>query len=166
MWEWRKAGMRLKRCNSVKGWKVTHKQEIEYIRACVRWMRGQFYLTSQSARLYGSPGIPDLYLRLWMCTTDALCGWFEVKVGQDKLSEAQARFLSQEASVGRFAAHGTAGDLAEAIVDWLGADGVPAAWKPILSAMLQRESALGRRNREGEDSDAIQQDRPSSQEGC
>ena len=75
----------------------THKSVIEDIRKLVRLTGGDATVLAQSARLYGTAGTPDLYLR-W--PKKMLTAWMEVKVEGDKLSPAQAAWIEAEEDAG------------------------------------------------------------------
>lgn len=73
-----------------------HNQAIEAVREFVDMLPGgHCYVLSQSGRLHGSAGIPDLY-----CMVKDTAFWVEVKVGRDKLSPAQAEFKARSGMAG------------------------------------------------------------------
>jgi len=73
---------------------MTHKKQIQEIRRLIEMVGGRCYVTSQVGRLYGSAGIPDL-----LCFAEVRGEWrvffVEVKVGRDKLSDAQRAFREE-----------------------------------------------------------------------
>ena len=83
-----------------------HSREIERIKRLVAQVNGCFHdrannvvvnVLPQAQRLYGSAGIPDLYVQM---PRDSEVFWFEVKVGRDKPSPAQQAFSERERSAG------------------------------------------------------------------
>lgn len=70
----------------------THKSAVEAIRKYVELRGGRAWVLAQSARLYGSAGIPDMWCVLPKRDGSTLALWIEVKVGRDKLSDAQQAF--------------------------------------------------------------------------
>ena len=68
--------------------KAGHKPEMEAVRSLVEMVPGgRCWVLSQSGRLYGSAGIPDVF-----CVVNGQAFWVEVKVGKDTLSAAQEEF--------------------------------------------------------------------------
>jgi len=91
---------------------MTHKKQIQEIRRLIEMVGGRCYVTSQVGRLYGSAGIPDL-----ICFAPARgVQWVffvEVKVGRDKLSDAQRAFREECLRARMPYVVGTAGDVAD-----------------------------------------------------
>lgn len=75
----------------------THKSEIEAIRKLIQAIGGWCYVLHQVGRLRGSAGIPDIYCHV---TAIEHRFWVEVKVGRDKLRDAQMEFRFFERACG------------------------------------------------------------------
>lgn len=75
--------------------KDTHKGQVHEIRRLVEMLGGRAYVLSQSGRLYGSAGLPDIW-----CILNGHAFWVEVKVGKDKLKPAQKLFKADSESAG------------------------------------------------------------------
>lgn len=92
--------------------KRTHKAEIERGRELFAVLpNSHLYITSQNHRLRGSAGIPDC-----MVFYDGRFCFWEVKVGNDSLSPAQALFIERAEGADVDVCVGDLGDL----VDHLG----------------------------------------------
>ena len=72
---------------------MSHKTELEAIRKLTRSLGGTCNVLSQGHKLHGSAGIPDLYLQF---PRHGLAVWCEVKVGRDRMSEAQREFCNRQ----------------------------------------------------------------------
>jgi len=96
-----------------------HKREIAAVVRLVRMLGGEANVLHQVGRVRGSAGVPDLYLQLpRRGPNPARACWLEVKVGRDRLSEAQKAFLRRSAdAVGDPV---IVGDL-ETLLQWLDA---------------------------------------------
>ena len=96
----------------------THKTEIEAIRNTLEAIGAEVFVLHQSGRLFGSAGIPDLYIRFGhrSMAKRPFRLWWEVKVGRDRLRDAQTRFIDGElADCENDAVHAGWGDLAALI---------------------------------------------------
>ena len=84
--------------------------------SAIRAIGGHPFLFSQSGRLFGSAGIPDIVF----VAPDVKGVWrfafLEIKVGRDKLSPAQKAFRFVMERAGIHVVVGTVGDA----TDWLG----------------------------------------------
>ena len=76
---------------------MSHKSTLEAIRDYVTLLGGTANVLHQSGKLAGSAGIPDLYIQI---PRYKMAFWFEVKVGDDKLSEVQDEFIKREVACG------------------------------------------------------------------
>ena len=93
-----------------------HNKAIEEVRKLIDLLPGgRANVLSQSGRLYGSPGIADVY-----CTIKGLAFWVEVKTGKDVMSEAQLEFKARSDPTGVPVVVGRAED----VIDWLKSKGV------------------------------------------
>lgn len=110
---------------------MDHKAAMEGVRKLVNCV-GTANVLSQSGRLHGSAGIPDVYCQVWTERCPALqsmweqahsavrvlppimCDfWVEVKVGDDKLSPGQKEFKRRADACHRIVIVGTAVDVAK-----------------------------------------------------
>lgn len=100
--------------------RATHKQAVEGVRRLIKSLGGAAYLTHQSGRVRGAPGIPDVvgcFVPIHRLPTESRMRFkialgpighrrhyitdirfaVEVKIGRDKLSHAQADYIQRAA---------------------------------------------------------------------
>ncbi len=80
-----------------------HKTAIEAVRRLVAAMGGTANVLSQVGRLYGTAGLPDLWIQLparYGVIPNGLRFWVEIKAGRDRLSSAQREFKEREEALG------------------------------------------------------------------
>jgi len=69
----------------------SHKATLGAVRKLIKVLGGTCNVTHQVGRVYGTPGIPDLYIQM-----PDRAFWVEVKVGRDRLTPDQAAFKARE----------------------------------------------------------------------
>lgn len=110
---------------------MTHKEAVECVRKLINSV-GTANVLSQSQKLFGSAGIPDIYCQVRRDRCPGLQGtggfmwtrfWVEVKVGRDNLNSAQTAFIEREEACGGIVIvardEGSRGP-ANTIREWLG----------------------------------------------
>ena len=103
---------------------MIHKSTIQAIKKYVAAFGGTVNVLHQSGKLAGSAGIPDLYIQL---PRHKRAFWFEVKVGKDKLSEAQVAFFNREYDCGLWPWCGDLDALIAIVQDFTKAGGATTA---------------------------------------